>query len=989
VLLLKTLGGLRIIAGDDSVAGPATQRRRLALLALIAAHGTRGLSRDKVLGYLWPDAEPERARAALAQALYGIRKDLGAADPFGTAAADLRLDRDQLDSDVCRFRDALTDGRFEAAVALYDGPFLDGFHLSEAPEFERWADSERTQLEHDYARALERLAQRDGTRGDHVAAAGWWRRLAAADPMSARVALGLMRSLADAGDRAGALQHARIYEALVRGELEADPDAAVLDLAEELRRASGPTPARPTEPTGVLVPASPSAPAAGASSSPLAEPLSSRPPTRPPSPRLPLRPRRLIAGGVVLALISVLVVLLAPSGSTPALPALTAGSPPLPAEPAAEPPVLAVGAFAEHREVAGAAGPATPVAEMLATNLARSPGLHVVSSARMHELLADADTSDFANAMLTAARRAGAAELVDGVIFRRADGRLRLDLRRTDLATGQVRSAHTVEGVDLFDLVELGTRELVTGLGLTAPSGSLATVSTGSIVAYRLYEEGVRAYYRGETTGAGQLFDAALREDSAFAMAAYYAALAAPDRASRFARMQRALALSRRASERERLLIAGEWANLNEDPARRAMAETLAIRYPADPESQLRYAHALVWSGEFLAALPHLARVIALDSASFRESRPRCLACEATMMTAGVYRMADSLERAEAVTQWWVERQPAAADAWHERSAVLQALGRYDDALAAEQTAAALDPRRRHAFNRALIYLRAGDFSRADETLRREILSDAAEVRSSALWWLTTSLRMQGRLREALETAREHRAGGPLPPDSRGAAPYEALTQAQVLLEAGRPREAVALLDSVSLLMWPDELPSRTARHRAWSLALAASAAYEARDVARLDRLADTLRVLGPRSAYARDTYLHHHARGLAALARGQADLAAAELRQALFSPVVGHTRSSLYLAEALIRGGRPADAVPPLRAALRGPMDGANFAVTRTDLHEMLARAFDAAGVGDSAAAHWRPVVAAWAHADPELHERRRYAEGRLRAAERSAPPR
>ena len=50
-------------------------------------------------------------------------------------------------------------------------------------------------------------------------------------------ALGLMRALASAGDRAAALQHYRVYEMLLRQELELEPDAEVKRLADQLREA--------------------------------------------------------------------------------------------------------------------------------------------------------------------------------------------------------------------------------------------------------------------------------------------------------------------------------------------------------------------------------------------------------------------------------------------------------------------------------------------------------------------------------------------------------------------------------------------------------------------------------------------------------------------------------------------------------------------------------------------------------------------------------
>ncbi|HEX9703990.1 MAG TPA: tetratricopeptide repeat protein, partial [Gemmatimonadales bacterium] len=110
-----------------------------------------------------------------------------------------------------------------------------GFHLSDAAEFERWLDGERARLGQRYTAALESLAEASEGRDEFAVAVGWWRRLAAHDPYSGRVALRLMRSLEAAGDRAGALQHARVHAALLREEFDAGPDPEVTAFAERLR----------------------------------------------------------------------------------------------------------------------------------------------------------------------------------------------------------------------------------------------------------------------------------------------------------------------------------------------------------------------------------------------------------------------------------------------------------------------------------------------------------------------------------------------------------------------------------------------------------------------------------------------------------------------------------------------------------------------------------------------------------------------------------
>jgi DNA-binding SARP family transcriptional activator/Tol biopolymer transport system component len=235
VLQFNTLGRLYVTRDGSRLAGAAAQPRRLALLAVLAAAGERGVSREKLMALLWPDTEEERARKGLNQALYALRQDLGS-DEAIAGARDLRLDTEVVACDVVRFRQALARGEPERAIDEYAGPFLDGFHLAGAPEFERWADTERSALAREHATALERLARKADERGDHAAAIDWLRRLAAHDPLDARTAMRLMEALARAGDRTAALQHARVYELLVQQELDAPPDAQVVALAERIRR---------------------------------------------------------------------------------------------------------------------------------------------------------------------------------------------------------------------------------------------------------------------------------------------------------------------------------------------------------------------------------------------------------------------------------------------------------------------------------------------------------------------------------------------------------------------------------------------------------------------------------------------------------------------------------------------------------------------------------------------------------------------------------
>ena len=232
---LKLLGGASIERSGSQVTGRAARGHRLALLALLARG--RPLTRDRVLALLYPESDTDRGRRALSDTLYLIRTGLGD-DVLLAPGDELRLDAGRMSSDIAEFERLLDEGRTEDAIGLYAGPFLDGFHLAESTGFEQWVDGERARLAERYTAAVERLAAGSEERREWSAAVAWWRRLAALEPGNGRVARRLMLALDAAGDRAGALAHARVHAALLRAEYEADPDPDVEALADRLRRES-------------------------------------------------------------------------------------------------------------------------------------------------------------------------------------------------------------------------------------------------------------------------------------------------------------------------------------------------------------------------------------------------------------------------------------------------------------------------------------------------------------------------------------------------------------------------------------------------------------------------------------------------------------------------------------------------------------------------------------------------------------------------------
>ena len=238
MLHLKTFGGLSVDIDGIPGTGAAQQRKTLGLLALLAAAGQRGLSRDKLIAALWPETDAEHGRGLLRQACYALRRDLHAPELF-LGSIQLRLNPAVISSDVASFASALEENDPTRAVSFYTAPFLDGFYLNGGGEFEDWAETERARLAGQCRAALEVLSAEATRRGEHRVAADWWRRLLELDPLSSHAALGLMTALDHAGEHAEALRCGQAYGELVRSELGDDPPAELSEWIEQHRHVAG------------------------------------------------------------------------------------------------------------------------------------------------------------------------------------------------------------------------------------------------------------------------------------------------------------------------------------------------------------------------------------------------------------------------------------------------------------------------------------------------------------------------------------------------------------------------------------------------------------------------------------------------------------------------------------------------------------------------------------------------------------------------------
>src|SRR5262245_42834790 len=120
---LRTFGGLAI-EPRGAAAAVTARRRPLALLALLATAGERGLGREKIVALLWPESDEIHGRNSLNQALTALRRDMAAPDPV-IGGPELRLNPSAVTSDIDEFERSVASGSLERAAELCQGPFLD------------------------------------------------------------------------------------------------------------------------------------------------------------------------------------------------------------------------------------------------------------------------------------------------------------------------------------------------------------------------------------------------------------------------------------------------------------------------------------------------------------------------------------------------------------------------------------------------------------------------------------------------------------------------------------------------------------------------------------------------------------------------------------------------------------------------------------------------------------------------------------------------
>lgn len=405
------------------------------------------------------------------------------------------------------------------------------------------------------------------------------------------------------------------------------------------------------------------------------------------------------------------------------------------------------------------------LSDMLIAGLARSRNLHVVSRAQLQTLTRriSPDVSAGQNIELDTAlkiARAGRADVVIVGAVAKLGQAIRLDVHMHDTASGRLISAEslTVDAVErLLSDVDLLSVRVARALGAARPDErqpSVSDIMTDNLEAYRAYSLALEEAHGYQTDEALKLLERATTLDPRFAMAyariGYIYGVVRVNEGHR-ARpyLEKAFKLSDRLSDKDKLFI-DVWYSLTHGDLDRAIRTLRRIiaEYPEETEAYWRLGDQLVQQLKMTEAIETYERGLAVDPGAKEIWNTLGFAYSAL----GQYDKAiaahqryvaldpqepnahDSLgmtydqagRRAEALAEF--DRALALKADFHfaylHKGDVFVQLGRYRDAIAQYRRFIELAPtdwdRAGGCNHLALVYLRLGDFERAEQAAAEE-----------------------------------------------------------------------------------------------------------------------------------------------------------------------------------------------------------------------------------------------------------------------------
>ena len=240
---IQMLGGLAARQGERIVDRFRT-RKGGEMLAALALHPGRALSREELLQWLWPDEEPEAARNRLRVELAALQRQLQAPGQTPVPLIEagrltLRLRSEAFHTDTAEFEWDLDEAARAAertaqipllaqAVERYRGELL--------PEYDAfWIVAERERFAALHQEALRRLIRRLAQERDFDRAIAYAQRALQFDAWNEEAHFDLMRLLVAVGQPSAAIRQYETLDQMLREQFAATPTPAAQDFIRQVR----------------------------------------------------------------------------------------------------------------------------------------------------------------------------------------------------------------------------------------------------------------------------------------------------------------------------------------------------------------------------------------------------------------------------------------------------------------------------------------------------------------------------------------------------------------------------------------------------------------------------------------------------------------------------------------------------------------------------------------------------------------------------------
>lgn len=264
---LSLFGRFELTTNGGAV--PLPGRKLAGLLAYLACTEPRPQSREKLANLLWGSHFETQARQNLRQSLVRLRRILGT-DSIFSDDKDVWLAPGVIDCDAARFQALIVEGSrasLAEAADLYRNPLLTDLNIEE-DGWSEWRDRERVRLEDLAVDSMVRHGQHALQSGSPESALRNANRAIGVNSLREDAHRLIIQALTATGRKAEALKRYQDLVALLKRELNTEPDAVTQSLVADLRGAG---PARPTpasEPPGSVDGPGPEAVAVAAAEAP-------------------------------------------------------------------------------------------------------------------------------------------------------------------------------------------------------------------------------------------------------------------------------------------------------------------------------------------------------------------------------------------------------------------------------------------------------------------------------------------------------------------------------------------------------------------------------------------------------------------------------------------------------------------------------------------------------------------------------------------------